>query len=273
MAEISAVFNEVADRQMHVTGELSRVRRVVGREGKLSERLEAGATEGAWAAAIEAANALVDDLARPVSEVGRVLSAVAEGDLEQRMDLRWEGADGAARPLRGEFLKVARTVNNLVDQLSLFASEVTRVAVEVGTEGILGGQAQVRGVSGSWKDLTDSVNTMAYRLTAQVRDIALVTTAVANGDLSQKVTANVAGEMLELKNTVNTMVDQLSSFSSEVTRVAREVGTEGELGGQAEVAGVAGVWKDLTDSVNTMAGNLTNQVRGHRRGDDGGRQR
>ncbi|MGW9039298.1 HAMP domain-containing protein, partial [Streptomyces sp. NPDC055721] len=262
MAEISAVFNEVADRQMHVTGELSRVRRVVGREGKLSERLEAGATEGAWAAAIEAANALVDDLARPVSEVGRVLSAVAEGDLDQRMDLRSEGSDGAVRPLRGEFLKVARTANNLVDQLSVFASEVTRVAVEVGTDGKLGGQAQVRGVSGSWKDLTDSVNTMANRLTAQVRDIALVTTAVADGDLSQKVTANVAGEMLELKNTVNRMVDQLSSFSSEVTRVAREVGTEGELGGQAEVAGVAGVWKDLTDSVNTMAGNLTNQVRG-----------
>ncbi|MFE4987172.1 HAMP domain-containing protein, partial [Streptomyces sp. NPDC056664] len=262
MAEISAVFNEVADRQMHVTGELSRVRRVVGREGKLSERLEAGAGEGAWAAAIEAANALVDDLARPVSEVGRVLSAVAEGDLDQRMDLRSEGADGAVRPLRGEFLKVARTANNLVDQLSVFASEVTRVAVEVGTDGKLGGQAQVRGVSGSWKDLTDSVNTMANRLTAQVRDIALVTTAVADGDLSQKVTANVAGEMLELKNTVNRMVDQLSSFSSEVTRVAREVGTEGELGGQAEVAGVAGVWKDLTDSVNTMAGNLTNQVRG-----------
>ncbi|CAM5350083.1 HAMP domain-containing protein [Streptomyces tanashiensis] len=262
MAEISAVFNEVADRQMHVTGELSRVRRVVGREGKLSERLEAGASEGAWAAAIEAANALVDDLARPVSEVGRVLSAVAEGDLDQRMDLRSEGADGTVRPLRGEFLKVARTANNLVDQLSVFASEVTRVAVEVGTDGKLGGQAQVRGVSGSWKDLTDSVNTMANRLTAQVRDIALVTTAVADGDLSQKVTANVAGEMLELKNTVNRMVDQLSSFSSEVTRVAREVGTEGELGGQAEVAGVAGVWKDLTDSVNTMAGNLTNQVRG-----------
>ncbi|MFC8175942.1 HAMP domain-containing protein [Streptomyces sp. NPDC057325] len=262
MAEIAAVFNEVADRQLHVTGELSRVRRVVGREGKLSERLESGASEGAWAAAIEAANALVDDLARPVSEVGRVLSAVAEGDLEQRMDLRSEGADGAVRPLRGEFLKVARTANNLVDQLSVFASEVTRVAVEVGTEGKLGGQAQVRGVSGSWKDLTDSVNTMANRLTAQVRDIALVTTAVADGDLSQKVTANVAGEMLELKNTVNRMVDQLSSFSSEVTRVAREVGTEGELGGQAEVAGVAGVWKDLTDSVNTMAGNLTNQVRG-----------
>ncbi|MET9652388.1 HAMP domain-containing protein [Streptomyces sp. JL2001] len=262
MAEISAVFNEVADRQMHLTGELSRVRRTVGREGKLSERLEAGASEGAWAAAIEAANALVDDMTRPVSEVGRVLSAVAEGDLDQRMDLRSDGPDGAARPLRGEFLKVARTVNNLVDQLSAFTDEVTRVALEVGTEGKLGGQAQVRGMSGSWKDLTDSVNTMAYRLTAQVRDIALVTTAVANGDLSQKVTAHVDGEMLELKNTVNTMVDQLSSFSSEVTRVAREVGTEGELGGQAEVAGVAGVWKDLTDSVNTMAGNLTNQVRG-----------
>ncbi|WP_229833340.1 HAMP domain-containing protein, partial [Streptomyces purpureus] len=260
MAEIAAVFNEVADRQLHLTGELSRVRRMVGREGKLSERLEAAASEGAWAAAIEAANALVDDMTRPVSEVGRVLSAVAEGDLEQRMELRSEGPEG--RPLRGEFLKVARTVNNLVDQLSAFTDEVTRVALEVGTEGKLGGQAQVRGMSGSWRDLTDSVNTMAYRLTAQVRDIALVTTAVAKGNLSRKVTVHVAGEMLELKNTVNTMVDQLSSFSSEVTRVAREVGTEGELGGQAEVPGVAGVWKDLTDSVNTMAGNLTSQVRG-----------
>ncbi|MFJ8650668.1 HAMP domain-containing protein [Streptomyces sp. NPDC093546] len=262
MAEIAAVFNEVADRKLHLTGELSRVRRMVGREGKLSERLEVGASEGAWAQAIEAANALVDDLTRPVSEVGRVLSAVAEGDLEQRMELRSEGLDGTVRPLRGEFLKVARTVNNLVDQLSAFTDEVTRVALEVGTEGKLGGQAQVRGMSGSWKDLQDSVNTMAYRLTAQVRDIALVTTAVAKGDLSRKVTVHVAGEMLQLKNTVNTMVDQLSSFSSEVTRVAREVGTEGELGGQAEVPGVAGVWKDLTDSVNTMAGNLTSQVRG-----------
>ncbi|MET9804092.1 HAMP domain-containing protein [Streptomyces sp. NPDC006368] len=262
MGEIAAVFNEVADRKLHLTGELSRVRRMVGREGKLSERLEVGASEGAWAQAIEAANALVDDLTRPVSEVGRVLSAVADGDLEQRMELRSEGSEGAARPLRGEFLKVARTVNNLVDQLSAFTDEVTRVALEVGTEGKLGGQAQVRGMSGSWKDLTDSVNTMAYRLTAQVRDIALVTTAVAKGDLSRKVTVHVAGEMLQLKNTVNTMVDQLSSFSSEVTRVAREVGTEGELGGQAEVPGVAGVWKDLTDSVNTMAGNLTSQVRG-----------
>ncbi|MFE1286706.1 HAMP domain-containing protein [Streptomyces sp. NPDC058751] len=262
MSEISAVFNEVADRNLHLTGELSRVRRVVGREGKLTERLEAGTGEGAWAAAIDASNALVDDLVRPVSEVGRVLSAVAEGDLSPRMDLRAQAADGNGHPLRGEFLKVGRTVNNLVDQLSTFTDEVTRVASEVGTEGKLGGQARVRGMSGSWKDLTDSVNTMAYRLTAQVRDIALVTTAVAKGDLSRKVTVHVAGEMLELKNTVNTMVDQLSSFSSEVTRVAREVGTEGELGGQAQVPGVAGVWKDLTDSVNLMAGNLTAQVRG-----------
>ncbi|MEU0988282.1 HAMP domain-containing protein [Streptomyces sp. NPDC005953] len=262
MAEIAAVYNEVADRNLHLTGELARVRRVVGREGKLTERLETGACEGSWAAAIDASNALVDDLARPVSEVGRVLSAVAEGDLDQRMEVRSQGADGVERPLRGEFLKVSRTVNSLVDQLSAFTDEVTRVALEVGTEGKLGGQAQVRGMSGSWKDLTDSVNTMAHRLTAQVRDIALVTTAVAKGDLSQKVTVHVDGEMLALKNTVNTMVDQLQSLGSEVTRVAREVGTEGELGGQAEVPGVAGVWKDLTDSVNTMAGNLTSQVRG-----------
>ncbi|MFG2606952.1 HAMP domain-containing protein [Streptomyces sp. NPDC048514] len=263
MSEIMAVFNEVADRNLHLTGELSRVRRMVGREGKLTERLETGASEGSWATAIDNSNALVDDLVWPVSEVSRVLTAVADGDLSPRMELRTQAQDGGTgHPLRGEFLKVGRTVNNLVDQLSTFTDEVTRVASEVGTEGKLGGQAQVRGMSGSWKDLTDSVNTMAYRLTAQVRDIALVTTAVAKGDLSRKVTVHVAGEMLELKNTVNTMVDQLSSFSSEVTRVAREVGTEGILGGQARVPGVAGVWKELTDSVNTMAGNLTAQVRG-----------
>ncbi|MFD0317636.1 HAMP domain-containing protein [Streptomyces flavalbus] len=262
MSEIAAVYNEVADRNLHLTGELSRVRRMVGREGKLTERLETGASEGSWAAAIDASNALVDDLVWPVSEVSRVLSAVADGDLSPRMDLRTQAPDGTGHPLRGEFLKVGRTVNNLVDQLSTFTDEVTRVASEVGTEGKLGGQARVRGMSGSWKDLTESVNTMAYRLTAQVRDIALVTTAVAKGDLSRKVTVHVAGEMLELKETVNTMVDQLSAFSSEVTRVAREVGTEGELGGQAQVPGVAGVWKELTDSVNTMAGNLTAQVRG-----------
>ncbi|MEU6593103.1 HAMP domain-containing protein [Streptomyces sp. NPDC046881] len=263
MSEIAAVFNEVADRNLHLTGELARVRRMVGREGKLTERLETGACEGSWATAIDHSNALVDDLVWPVSEVSRVLTAVAEGDLSPRMELRTQAADdGTGHPLRGEFLKVGRTVNNLVDQLSTFTDEVTRVASEVGTEGKLGGQARVRGMSGSWKDLTESVNTMADRLTAQVRDIALVTTAVAKGDLSRKVTVHVAGEMLELKNTVNTMVDQLSAFSSEVTRVAREVGTEGILGGRAQVPEVAGVWKELTDSVNTMAGNLTAQVRG-----------
>ncbi|WP_129844197.1 HAMP domain-containing protein [Streptomyces sp. RFCAC02] len=261
MAEIAAVYNQVADRGLHLTGQLSSVRRLVGREGKLTERMETGVLEGAWGRAVDDANDLVDDLVRPMSEVGRVLTAVAEGDLEQRMELRVEARDGTGRPLRGEFLRVGRTVNGLVDHLSQFTDEVTRVAREVGTEGKLGGQARVRGMSGSWKGLTDSVNTMAARLTAQVRDISTVTKAVNEGDLSRKVTVHVAGEMLELKDTVNTMVDQLSSFQSEVTRVAREVGTDGVLGGQAQVKNVAGVWKDLTDSVNTMAGNLTKQVR------------
>ncbi|MEY9876817.1 HAMP domain-containing protein/signal transduction histidine kinase/CheY-like chemotaxis protein [Streptacidiphilus sp. MAP12-33] len=261
VAEIAAVFNQVAERNQHLTGELARVRRAVGREGRLGERLEVGSCEGAWATAIDNSNALIDDLARPMAEVGRVLGSIAEGDLQQRMELRALGPDGGSHPLRGEFLKVGRTVNGLVEQLSEFTDEVTRLAVEVGTEGKLGGQARVRGMSGSWKDLTDSVNMMASRLTAQVRDIALVTTAVAKGDLSRKVTAQVAGEMLELKNTVNTMVDQLSGFASEVTRVAREVGTEGKLGGQAQVPGVAGTWKDLTDNVNLMADNLSGQVR------------
>ncbi|MFE0459755.1 HAMP domain-containing protein [Kitasatospora sp. NPDC058965] len=261
MAEIAAVFNEVAERNQHLTGELARVRRAVGREGRLTARLENGAGEGAWASAVDNGNALIDDLARPMAEVGRVLSSIAEGDLDQRMELRSTLPDGGSQPLRGEFLKVGRTVNSLVDQLSEFTDEVTRVAIEVGTEGKLGGQARVRSVSGSWKDLADSVNTMAGRLTAQVRNIAEVTTAVAKGDLSRKVTVDVAGEMLELKNTVNTMVDQLNSFAAQVTRVARDVGTEGRLGGQAQVPGVAGVWRDLTDSVNFMANNLTDQVR------------
>jgi HAMP domain-containing protein/signal transduction histidine kinase/CheY-like chemotaxis protein len=256
LAEISAVYNEVADRQQHLASELARVRRAVGRDGRLDERLAPGTGDGDWSASIDAANALVDDLVRPTAEIARVLAAVAEGDLTQRLELRIGG-----QPLRGEFLRMGRTVNGLVDQLSAFADEVTRVAREVGTEGKLGGQAKVRRVSGSWRDLTDSVNTMAGRLTAQVRDIALVTTAVANGDLSRKVTVEVAGEMLELKQTVNRMVDQLSSLAAEVTRVAREVGTEGRLGGQANVAEVSGTWKDLTDSVNFMAGNLTAQVR------------
>ncbi|MFD0278804.1 HAMP domain-containing protein [Kitasatospora sp. NPDC127111] len=261
LAEIAAVFNEVAERNQHLTGELARVRRAVGREGRLNERLETGAGEGAWMAAVDNCNALIDDLARPMAEVGRVLASIAEGDLDQRMELRSLHSNGVSHPLRGEYLKIGRTVNGLVDQLSEFTDEVTRVAREVGTEGKLGGQAKVRSVSGSWKDLADSVNTMAGRLTAQVRNIAQVTTAVAKGDLSRKVTVEVAGEMLELKNTVNTMVDQLNGFAAQVTRVARDVGTEGRLGGQAQVPGVAGVWRDLTDSVNFMADNLTGQVR------------
>ncbi|MGW6913560.1 HAMP domain-containing protein [Kitasatospora sp. NPDC054939] len=261
LAEIAAVFNEVAERNQHLTGELARVRRAVGREGRLNERLETGAGEGAWMAAVDNCNALIDDLARPMAEVGRVLTSIAEGDLDQKMELRSLHSNGMSHPLRGEYLRIGRTVNGLVDQLSEFTDEVTRVAREVGTEGKLGGQAKVRSVSGSWKDLADSVNTMAGRLTAQVRNIAQVTTAVAKGDLSRKVTVEVAGEMLELKNTVNTMVDQLNSFAAQVTKVARDVGTEGRLGGQAQVPGVAGVWRDLTDSVNFMADNLTGQVR------------
>ncbi|HVF35965.1 MAG TPA: response regulator, partial [Candidatus Saccharimonadia bacterium] len=201
-------------------------------------------------------NALIGDLVHPVAETSRVIGAVAKGDLSQNMALE---ADG--RALQGEFLRTARTVNTMVEQLGTFAAEVTRVAREVGTEGRLGGQADVKGVAGTWKDLTDSVNFMAGNLTAQVRNIADVTTAVANGDLSKKITVDVRGEILQLKDTINTMVDQLRAFASEVTRVAREVGTEGKLGGQAEVKGVAGVWKDLTDNVNFMASNLTNQVR------------
>ena len=201
-------------------------------------------------------NALIDDLVRPMTEIARVIDAVADGDLSQQIALKMEG-----QALKGEFLRIGTTVNAMVDQLSSFADEVTRVAREVGTEGRLGGQAKVKGVSGTWKDLTDSVNQLASNLTGQVRNIAEVTTAVANGDLSKKVTVDVKGEVLELKTTVNTMVDQLSTFADEVTRVAREVGSEGKLGGQAQVKGVSGVWKDLTENVNTLAGNLTGQVR------------
>ncbi len=256
-AELAMVFNEIADRQRHLATELSRVQRVAGREGRYSERLEAGVGEGGWAKSIDAANTLVSDLVRPTGELARVVTAVSEGDLTQRMDVELEG-----QPLRGEPLKLARRVNSLVDQLSGISHEITRVTREVGTEGKLGGQARVRNADGSWRDLIDAVNAMSSRLTAQVRDIALVTTAVANGDLSKTVTVEVSGEMAQLKVTVDRMVDQLSSFASEVTRVAREVGTEGRLGGQADVRGVSGTWKDLTDSVNIMASNLTSQVRG-----------
>ena len=229
---------------------------VVGRQGKTSTRVRFGLSEGAWADMEGSVNTLIDDLLWPTTTVTRTVSAVARGDLLQTVPLDVDG-----RALKGEFLRSANIVNTMIKQLSVFTSEVTRVAREVGTDGKLGGQAQVREVTGVWKDLTESVNSMASNLTAQVRNIAEVTIAVANGDLSKKITVDVRGEILQLKEAINTMVDQLRSFASEVTRVAREVGTEGKLGGQALVPGVAGTWKDLTDSVNAMCGNLTAQVR------------
>ncbi len=253
---LAQVFNELADQNVCMFEELARLSRVVGKDGRLNERAVLPFARGFWRGSVDAINSLIGDLVHPTSEVARVIGAVAQGDLSKNMALE---ADG--RALQGEFLRTARTINTMVDQLRSFASEVTRVAREVGTEGRLGGQADVQGVAGTWKDLTDNVNFMAGNLTSQVRNIAEVTKAVAAGDLSKKITVDVKGEILELKNTVNTMVDQLRSFASEVTRVAREVGTEGKLGGQADVQGVAGTWKDLTDSVNSMGSNLTAQVR------------
>ncbi len=249
-------LNEIAELNQQMAQEFERMSRAVGKEGRITQRATLAGAGGSWAASVNSVNTLIGDLVQPTSEVARVIGAVAKGDLSQTMALEIEG-----RPLMGEFLRIGRTVNSMVDQLSSFASEVTRVAREVGTEGKLGGQARVKGVAGTWKDLTDNVNSMAGNLTAQVRNIAEVTTAVARGELNKKITVDVKGEILELKDTINTMVDQLNSFASEVTRVAREVGTEGKLGGQARVAGVGGTWKDLTDSVNSMARNLTGQVR------------
>ncbi len=254
--KIADALNDILELNEKVVSEFGRISKTVGKEGKIAQRASIGAASGGWAECVESVNELIGDLVQPSTEVARVIGAVAKGDLSQTMSLEVD-----ERPLRGEFLHTARVVNTMVDQLNSFASEVTRVAREVGTEGKLGGQAVVTGVAGTWKDLTESVNSMASNLTNQVRNIAGVTTAVAKGDLTTKITVDAQGEILELKNTINTMVDQLSSFAAEVTRVAREVGTEGKLGGQAEVKGVAGVWKDLTDSVNGMAGNLTNQVR------------
>jgi len=254
--KIYGKLNEVIARNELLTAELARISEVVGKDGKIAQRAALRGADGGWASCIDSVNTLITDLARPTTEVARVIGAVAQGDLSQNFNLQIDD-----RPLKGEFLRTGKTVNTMVAQLGAFASEVTRVAREVGTEGKLGGQAQIKGVSGTWKDLTDNVNLMASNLTGQVRNIAEVTTAVANGDLSKKITVDVKGEILELKNTINTMVDQLSSFASEVTRVAREVGTEGKLGGQAEVTGVSGTWKDLTDNVNLMANNLTGQVR------------
>jgi HAMP domain-containing protein/CheY-like chemotaxis protein/signal transduction histidine kinase len=256
MAELVVAYNNVAQRHSRMTDEMVRIASSVGREGKMRDRASIGPASGQWSVAVDSINSLITDLVQPTSEVARVIKAVAEGDLSQKVELEIDG-----KQVQGEFFRIGSTVNRMVDQLNAFASEVTRVAREVGTEGVLGGQANVQGVSGTWKDLTDSVNAMASNLTGQVRNIALVTTAVANGDLSQKITVEAKGEVLELKNTINTMVDQLSSFAAEVTRVAREVGTEGILGGQASVQGVSGTWKDLTDNVNFMAANLTSQVR------------
>jgi HAMP domain-containing protein/signal transduction histidine kinase/DNA-binding response OmpR family regulator len=254
--KVADAFNDVVAENVRMSHELARLSRVVGKEGKLKERAFVPNASGFWRDSAESINSLIADLVHPTSEVARVIGAVAQGDLSKSMALEAEG-----RALEGEFLRTAMIINKMVQQLGTFSAEVTRVAREVGTEGKLGGQADVQGVAGTWKDLTDSVNFMASNLTAQVRNIADVTKAVAAGDLSKKITVDVKGEILELKNTINTMVDQLSSFASEVTRVAREVGTEGKLGGQADVQGVAGTWKDLTDNVNFMAGNLTSQVR------------
>ena len=255
--KIADAFNEIVAANQKIAQELKRVGQVVGKEGKTRERTRFGQSKGAWGEMEVSVNTLIDDLLRPTTEVTRAIAAVAQGNLTQTVQLDVDG-----RPLEGEFLRSATIVNTMIQQLGVFTAEVTRVAREVGTDGKLGGQAQVSGVSGVWKDLTESVNSMAGNLTAQVRNLAEVTTAVARGDLSRKITVDVKGEILELKNTINTMVDQLNAFAGEVTRVAREVGTEGKLGGQAQVPGVGGTWKDLTDNVNVMAANLTEQVRG-----------
>ncbi len=254
--KIADTLNEIIETKEKMVIAITDVSRVVGREGRLTQRASVPGVVGGWATIFSAVNTLIDDLVRPTTEMARVIGAVAKGDLSQTMALEVDG-----HPLKGQYLRAATTANTMVEQLSSFSSEVTRVAREVGTEGKLGGQAQVKGVAGTWKDLTDSVNSMAGNLTSQVRNIAEVTTAVANGDLSKKITVDVRGEILQLKDTINVMVDQLRSFASEVTRVAREVGTEGKLGGQAYVPGVGGTWKDLTDNVNFMASNLTGQVR------------
>ena len=254
--KVADALNSVITNTERFGAGLTRLCNEVGRKGKVGERLPLGDAVGGWAERIEVINSLMEDLSQPTVEMGRVIGAVAKGDLTQTVPLE---ADG--RPLQGEYLRTAKLVNSMVEQLADFSVEVIRVAREVGTEGKLGGQAQIRNVSGVWRELTESVNQMAGNLTAQVRNIAEVTIAVANGDLSKKITVDVRGEILQLKEAINVMVDQLRSFAAEVTRVAREVGTEGKLGGQAQVAGVAGTWKDLTDNVNSMASNLTAQVR------------
>ncbi|HVI02645.1 MAG TPA: HAMP domain-containing protein, partial [Enhygromyxa sp.] len=254
--KLADAVNDIVASNQQMAAQLERIGQVVGKEGRTRQRLKLSRSTGAWAAMESSVNTLIEDLLWPTTEVTRALAAVAQGDLLETVRLDVDG-----RSVQGEFLRSAMIVNSMIKQLNVFTSEVTRVAREVGTDGKLGGQAQVPDVTGVWKDLTESVNSMASNLTAQVRNIAEVTIAVANGDLSKKITVDVRGEILQLKEAINTMVDQLRSFASEVTRVAREVGTDGKLGGQAQVPGVAGTWKDLTDNVNFMASNLTAQVR------------
>ncbi len=248
---IGTTVNTMVDQLSSFADEVTRVAREVGTEGKLGGLAQVRGVSGVWRDLTENVNSMAGNLTSQVRNIAQVTTAVAQGDLSQKITV----------DAQGEILELKSTVNTMVDQLSAFADEVTRVAGEVGTEGKLGGQAQVRGVSGIWRELTENVNSMASNLTSQVRNIAQVATAVAQGDLSQKITADARGEILELKSTLNTMVDQLSAFAAEVTRVAGEVGTEGKLGGQAQVRGVSGIWRELTENVNSMAGNLTSQVR------------
>ena len=249
--ELKNTINTMVDQLNAFASEVTRVAREVGTEGRLGGQAAVPGVAGTWKDLTDNVNFMASNLTAQVRNIAEVATAIAGGDLSKKITVN----------VSGEILQLKETINTMVDQLNAFAGEVTRVAREVGTEGRLGGQADVRGVAGTWKDLTDSVNSMASNLTAQVRNIAEVSTAIANGDLSKKITVDVRGEMLQLKETINTMVDQLNAFAGEVTRVAREVGTEGKLGGQAVVRGVAGTWKDLTDSVNSMASNLTGQVR------------
>jgi HAMP domain-containing protein len=249
--QLKETINTTVDQLNAFASEVTRVAREVGTEGKLGGQAVVRGVAGTWKDLTDSVNSMASNLTGQVRNIAEVATAVAQGDLSKKITVN----------VSGEILQLKETINTMVDQLNAFAAEVTRVAREVGTDGKLGGQAQVPGVAGTWKDLTDSVNSMAGNLTAQVRNIAEVATAIAGGDLSRKITVDVRGEILQLKETLNTMVDQLNRFAGEVTRVAREVGTEGRLGGQANVPGVAGTWKDLTDSVNSMAGNLTAQVR------------
>src|SRR6201991_1593395 len=249
-------LNDIIDMNERLVAEISSAEKTIGKRGNLSKRIELREAKGQWAGGVNSLNNLIEDLTSPTLEIAGMINSVANGDLSKQIPLEIKG-----HPLKGEFLRIAKESNQMLSKLQLFSMEVTRVARQVGSEGKLGEQAKIKGVAGVWAEIMDSVNKIAGNLTAQVRNVAAVTTAVAKGDLSRKITVEAKGEILELKNTINTMVDQLNSFSSEVTRVALEVGTEGKLGGQAKVPGVGGTWKDLTDSVNQMASNLTNQVR------------